>query len=532
VPEVIEYDHSEARGAQPECGVFAVHAPSDEWAVGQVAVEGIELLQNRGRDAAGVAIFGFEEETSDVDTGPVPAEPIPTETAPTLASMLVKAPGLVPSVFPDKGESLDKAIPRGHAAMGQVRYSTYGDESGIQPQERDGFKFEHNGELTNILQVVEEYGVAVPEGASDSYLAADCIEVELKRNGGDLAKAVRTVCSMLEGGFGIVVSDGETTIGVRDPSGLKPLSVAQWHDGPFTIASEDRALGVNLTWTRGDLRPGLKKEIGPGQMVILDGQRIEWSSLDVGEIEPKLCPLEWVYFAHPDTELSQNTESGPKPVWSVREALGRDLALEEKEAMRLGREDPNAYYKDGIRHIKPDMILSIPRSSKPSADGIAEVMEVPHLDDVILKEDGTRVFILPTQKERDQAAEQIFYLNPERKEVLRDAVVYVDDDSLVRGTNAKAIIALLWEAGVKAIHLRIPSPPIIKGCFYGVHIRQPLIADGKTVQEIAEDLGVDSLRYGTKKGLAQAIGVPLGQLCMGCMDGDYHIAVPDQDIAA
>ncbi len=471
--------------AREACGVFGVYAPGRS--VAHLVFDGLYALQHRGQESAGMAV-------SDGDLITV-----------------MKDMGLVTTVFDErKLRGL-----RGHLAIGHTRYSTAGASDWMHAQPayrgvgRAGFGLAHNGNLTNTAELGESAGMLPGLVSSDSDLVAELLgrafppedpdspPEDRGRPGEDLEAALLSVVPTLEGAFSLVLLDADRLIGVRDPNGFRPLCLgrleptAEFGTG-WVLASESPALDViGATFIR---------ELEPGEMVVIDGDGVRSQApFAVERLDPKLCIFEFVYFARPDTRLYGNEVHG------ARRRMGELLATQ--------------------RPVDADMVMGVPDSGVPAAEGYAVGSGIPYGQGLVKNRYIGRTFIAPTQAERTSGVRR--KLNPLRENIAGKRLVVVDD-SIVRGTTPKAMVAMLREAGAREVHLRISSPPFRWPCFYGLDTpdRDQLLAATRTPAEMADYLGVDSLEFLTLENLVAAIGTPGAGFCNACMTGDYPVPVP------
>ena len=420
---------------------------------------------------------------------------------------VVKDMGLVTTVFDERTIA---CLP-GVLAIGHTRYSTTGASEwrNAQPVFRGvgsaGFALGHNGNLTNTADLAEEAGMLPGVVASDSDLMTELLAVALADagpgatgplGGGPLEGALRAVLPSLRGAFSLVLMDEHRVFGVRDPHGLRPLCLGRF--GPaeapegWALASESPALDiVGATFVR---------DVAPGELVVIDadGPRsaVLWPD---GEVEPHLCIFEFVYFARPDTRLYGHEVHG------ARRRMGELLATQ--------------------RPVEADMVMGVPESGVPAAEGYARRSGIPYGQGLVKNRYIGRTFITPGQKARADGVRR--KLNPLRENIAGKRIVVVDD-SLVRGTTQRAVVAMLRDAGAAAVHLRVSSPPLMWPCFYGIDIpdQQQLVAAGRSTDEIAAYLGVDSLEYLTLEHLVEAIDAPGAGFCSACLTGTYPVPVP------
>jgi amidophosphoribosyltransferase len=458
-------------GPKDACGVFGVYAPGQP--VANLAYLGIYALQHRGQESAGIAVSDGETIT------------------------VVKDMGLVTQVFDER-----KLTPlEGHLAIGHVRYSTTGSSTwrNAQPVYRSvaeaGFSLGHNGNLTNTEDLAAELGMLPGVLTSDSELIGELLageyEDETRSDGRDLESALVKVLPRLAGAFSLVLMDEAHLFGVRDPQGFRPLVLGR-SDGGWVIASETCALDlVGAHYVR---------DVEPGEMVAIDANGVR--SIRFAEARPKLCVFEFVYIARPDTQLYGHS------VHSARQRMGEELA----------RQAP----------VQADMVMPVPESGVPAAQGFARESGIPYGDGFVKNRYVGRTFIQPSQKQRGTAVR--LKLNPLRDNIKGKRLVVVED-SIVRGTTTRQIIALLREAGATEVHFRVSSPPYRWPCFYGLDTgkRSDLLAADMELGDIQRILDVDSLHYLDLNRLIAATGSPAEGFCTACFTGDYPVPVPEYD---
>jgi amidophosphoribosyltransferase len=462
------------------CGVFGVYAPGQS--VANLAYLGLFALQHRGQESAGIAVSDGETIT------------------------VVKDMGLVAQVFNEN----NLAPLRGHLAIGHDRYSTTGSSNwrNAQPIYRSvadaGFALAHNGNLTNTPTLAAELGMLPGVGSAsalgadsttDSDLVAECIVHAYpdaqRGDGRDLERALRIVLPKLEGAFSFTLMDEAHLVGVRDPHGFRPLVLGRI-EGGWVLASETAALDI--------VGAHFVRDVEPGEMVIIDATGVR--SFRYAEANPKLCLFEFVYFARPDSQLyGQN-------VHMARQRMGEALA----------RQAP----------AEADMVMPVPESGIPAAQGFARISGIPYGDGLVKNRYVGRTFIQPEQRQRGVGVR--LKLNP-LPEVIRGKRIVVVDDSIVRGTTTKALVAMLREAGAAEIHFRVSSPPYRWPCFYGMDTgkRSTLLAADMSVGEIRDYLDVDSLSYLELDGLIGATGAATESFCTACLTGEYLTEIPEAD---
>lgn len=464
------------------CGIVGLYAPGEK--TSNLAYLGLFALQHRGQESAGIAVSDGETIT------------------------VVKDMGLVATVFDER-----KLAPLdGHIAIGHVRYSTTGTShwQNAQPLYRSvgdtGFAISHNGNLTNTaalavslgqlpgLELRESPGI---DSTSDSDLVAELITHYLPQDidsiHGDerhLESAILKVLPQLEGAFSMVFSDEAHVIGVRDPLGFHPLVLGKLDSG-WALASETSALDI--------MGAHFVRDIEPGEMVVIDANGVH--SQRFADATPKLCVFEFVYFARPDSLLYNQS------VHAVRQRMGEELA----------RQAP----------ANVDMVMPVPESGVPAAQGYAREIGIPYGDGVVKNRYVGRTFISPDQKQRGLGVKM--KLNPIRENIEGKKLVVIDD-SIVRGTTTKALIAMLREAGAAEIHFRVSSPPYRWPCFFGIDTgsRSELLAANMSVGEICEYIGADSLAYLEADAMIRATDSPADAFCTACLTGQYAVHLEDE----
>jgi amidophosphoribosyltransferase len=449
------------------CGVFGVYAPGQP--VATLTFFGLFALQHRGQESAGIAVSDGETIT------------------------VVKDMGLVTQAFDER-----RLAPlQGHLAIGHVRYSTTGTSTwgNAQPVYRStgdaGFAVGHNGNLTNTAELAAELGINPNRLGSDSDVMAELLARAYadspRSDGRDLEAPLEQVLPRLRGAFSLVLMDDARLIGVRDPHGFRPLVLGRL-EGGWVLASETCALDI--------VGAHPVREIEPAEMIVIDASGVRSQRYD--EPNPKLCLFEFVYFARPDSELySQN-------VHAARQRMGEELA----------RQAP----------VAADMVMPVPESGVPAAQGFARASGIPYGDGLVKNRYVGRTFIEPTQNLRGMGVR--LKLNPLPENIAGKRLVVVDD-SIVRGTTTRQIVAMLRDAGAREVHMRVSSPPYRWPCFYGMDTsrRSELLAADLSVGEIADYLGVDSLSYLDLPRLLTATGAPPTSFCTACLSGDYPVPV-------
>ncbi len=429
---------------------------------------GLFALQHRGQESAGIAV-------SDRDNLTV-----------------YKDLGLVAQVF---DESILAGL-TGSLAIGHTRYSTTGSNSweNSQPVFRhlgaNGIALAHNGNLTNTSDLATHLG---PLAAStDSELMTEAIGRAMSNEGLSFEDALEATLPTFDGAFTLAIMDRTTLVGVRDPHGFRPLCLGRLEES-WVIASETAALDI--------LGAEFIRQVAPGEMVVIDEDGPH-SRFPFADARPRLCIFEFVYFARPDSTLLGQT------IHSTRQEMGR----------RLARQAP----------IEADITVPVPESGIPAAQGYAEVSGIPYTDGIVKNRYVGRTFIEPAQAMRDRGVRM--KLNAMPGIVAGKRVVLVDD-SIVRGSTTRQLVALMRDAGATEVHLRISSPPYRWPCFYGMDTgdRSTLLAADRSIAEIADGLDVDSLVYLDLENLIQATNANADAFCTACLSGEYPTDVPITD---
>jgi amidophosphoribosyltransferase len=446
------------------CGVFGIYGPERD--VARLSYFGLFALQHRGQESAGIAVS---------DRGRL---------------TVLRDMGLVTQVF---SEQKLRGL-RGQVAIGHSRYSTTGSThwTNAQPIVQHGrartVALGHNGNLTNTgelrAQLVEQ-GVRL-HSTSDTEVIAALIAHDER----PLEEAVAATMARIEGAFSAVVLSEGKLIGFRDPDGIRPLALGRLDDD-WLLASESCAFDL--------LGAEFEREVAPGELVVID----EDGCRSVQAVEPKregaLCIFEFIYFARPDSKLRGI------------ELHGARIRMGE----RLAEEAP----------VEADLVMPIPDSGTPAAIGFARASGIPFAEGLIKNRYVGRTFIQPDQALREHGIKTKF--NP-LAEVAGKRVVVVDD-SIVRGSTTRQIVAMLFEAGALEVHVRVSSPPILSPCFYGIDMadEDELVAAGRSVEDVREEIGASSLAYLSLEGLQEATRRPGNTFCRACLTRSYPTRIPD-----
>ncbi|HWG52865.1 MAG TPA: amidophosphoribosyltransferase [Gemmatimonadaceae bacterium] len=454
-----------------KCGVFGVYVPGLDGAeVARLVHTGLWTLQHRGQESTGISV-------SDGAT-------IRTH----------KGQGLVAHVYDEA--SLRRLV--GRIAIGHNRYSTSGGDGlrHAQPVTSPAnlLALAHNGNLPNVAplsRALADAGMDIT-GANDSELMHAALERELAR-GARLEDAVRACFPLFTGAFSLALLTPGVMAAARDVGGIRPLALGRIGEG-YVVSSETCAIdAVGGTVVR---------DVRPGELVMIDEQGVHSVQLAPGR--EQLDIFEFVYFARPDSVLLG------RRVNEVRRQFGMQLAREHT--------------------VQADVVIPVPDSGVPAAIGYASETGIA-LDVGLVKNRYIhRTFIQPAQSLRESGVRM--KLNP-IAEVLRGRRVAVVDDSVVRGTTARQIVAMLRHAGAREVHYLVSSPPVKFPDIYGIDLPNAadLVAARMSVEQIRQSIGADSLTYLSYDGMIAATGLPDERFCTSCFSGIYpldvsHGAVP------
>jgi amidophosphoribosyltransferase len=458
--------------------VFGAWCPGED--IGKLAYYGLYALQHRGQESAGIAVSDGTR------------------------IVVFKDMGLVAQVFDESALSSLS----GHIAIGHCRYSTSGSSvwRNAQPTFRAtssaSLALGHNGNLINTLELAAMIGdgavstsPAGLEGTSDTDVLTALFASPPggQADGGVEAAALATL-PLVRGAFSLVFMDENTLYAARDPQGFRPLVLGRLRGesrraGGWVVASETAALDI--------VGAAFVREIEPGELVSIDERGVR--SCTFAAARPSGCLFEYVYLARPDTTIAG------RGVQATRVEVGRRLAAEHP--------------------ADADLVIPVPESGTPAAIGYAQASGIPYGQGLVKNSYVGRTFIQPSQTIRERGIK--LKLNPLRDVIAGQRVVVVDD-SIVRGSTQRAIVAMLREAGAAEVHVRISSPPVAWPCFYGIDFatREELIAGRSSVTQITASIGADSLGYISLDGLIAATTLPGDRLCHACFDGQYPVPVP------
>ncbi|MBI2858090.1 MAG: amidophosphoribosyltransferase [Chloroflexi bacterium] len=444
------------------CGVFGVYAPGED--VARLTFFGLFALQHRGQESAGIA-------TAD------------GRNIKCYARM-----GLVSQVFSE--ESLSGLV--GHIAIGHNRYSTTGSSRicNAQPilagKAPAAIALAHNGNIINSNFLQEELvqkGFKF-ESSTDSEVIANLI---VSSTESDWVGKIRYAMRRLQGAYSMVIMTDRSLFAVRDPFGVRPLCLGTI-EGGWVIASETCALDhIGATFVR---------EIEPGEIVSISAGMLK--SYPGESTRKATCIFEYIYFARPDSVINDRL------IYPARQAMGAGLA----------REHP----------VDADLVMGVPDSATAAGIGYAKQSGLTLTEGLIKNRYVGRTFIEPDQRIRDLGVKLKFNSLPQ---LLSGKRLVVVDDSIVRGTTTPSVIRMLRRAGAREVHMRVCAPPIRYPCFLGVDMatQRELIAARKSIPEICEFIGADTLGYLSIEGLLEAVALPRKLFCLACFTGDYPIPV-------
>ena len=448
-----------------ECGIVGAYIPEEN--VAQTLFFGLFALQHRGQESAGIATSKGER-------------------------IGIKAKmGLVSQVF--REETLS-GLP-GHLGIGHTRYSTMGGskEYNAQPLLANGQRGQiavgHNGNVINAadlrIEMAEEFGATFNKTSDTEVIA----ELFAKAPGANWFEVSAYAMRRLKGAYSLVIMTKDQLIAVRDPIGIRPLCLGTLNGG-WVVASETAALD--------NLGAEFVRELEQGETLVIDKDGVKSKIWSGARSNHAMCIFEQIYFARPDS------------------ILNGELAYETRR--RLGA----AVYRE--HPVDADIVVGIPDSSTPHAVGLAAAAKIPYVEAIIRNRYVGRTFIQPDQHSRSQGVKTKFNA---MRGVVEGKRLLVVDDSIVRSTTVTRIVKMLRKAGAKEIHMRVASPPIKSTCHFGVDMATlgELVAYNKTVDEIRDYIGADSLAYLSVEGLLQAVRAPDKTYCNGCLTGKYPIPV-------
>ena len=453
-----------------ECGVFGIYDKAGTEDVAVAVYSALYALQHRGQESCGMAVNEDGVITGHRDLG------------------------LVNEVFtPQVMETMRK--PEARMATGHVRYATAGSRvrANAQPMivrhGRGTMALCHNGNLTNAIQLrnaLENEG-AIFHGSSDTEVICYLLtRNRLKHK--SIEQAVSATMEQLEGAYSLIIMSSTKLIAVRDPRGYRPLCIGTLPGGGYAFASESCALDA--------VGAALLRDVEPGEIVVADANGLRSIKDHCSRKPSQMCVFEYIYFARPDSTIEGCS------VHEARMQAGRFLAQEHP--------------------VDADVVIGVPDSGLDAALGYAEASGIPYGIGFIKNKYIGRTFIQGNQKQRENSVR--IKLNVIASTV-RDKRVVLIDDSIVRGTTSARIIKLLRDAGAKEVHFRVSAPPFKYPCYFGTDIpdQKLLVATGRTVDQINEIIGADTLGYLSTEHVVQlAPGAGCG-FCTACFTGQYAV---------
>ncbi len=458
-----------------ECGVFGIY-DLDGKDVAASIYYGLFALQHRGQESCGIAVSETNGPKGKVSS--------------------FKGMGLVNEVF--TGEELDQM--KGDIGVGHVRYSTAGASTreNAQPLVLNYVKgtlaLAHNGNLINAPELREElaYSGAIFQTTIDSEVVAYHIARE-RVNTKDVESAVLNAMKKIKGAYSLVIMSPRKLIGARDPYGFKPLCIGK-RENAYIITSETCALET--------LGAEYIRDIEPGEVVTITKNGIKSdTSMCLPKEQQARCIFEYIYFARPDSHIDGVS------VYGSRIRAGKFLAMDSP--------------------VEADIVVGVPESGNAAAMGYAMESGIPYGTAFVKNGYVGRTFIKPKQSTRESSVK--IKLNVLREAVAGKRVIMIDD-SIVRGTTSDRIVKMLREAGATEVHMRVSSPPFLWPCYFGTDVpaREQLIAYNRSVEEICQMIGADSLGYLRIERLKELVdGL---DICEGCFTGNYPMEPPKDDI--
>jgi amidophosphoribosyltransferase len=424
-------------------------------------------LQHRGQESAGIAVSDGNE------------------------LRVFKQMGLLSQIFT---EDVLAELP-GYLSVGHTRYSTtgssvvYNAQPLLETSEIGTFALAHNGNLVNTEALRRQLPPQVAEATdSDSDVMAKLLTL---MEHGDMEERIADLMQRCVGAFSIVLATERQLFGFRDPWGVRPLCIGRYGDG-WMIASESCALNT--------VGAELLREVEPGEIIIIDERGLRSRKVQTVH-KPANCIFEYIYFSRPDTLYAGHE------LYLARYQMGRAIA----------RECP----------VEADVVIGVPDSATAAAIGYADESGLPYIEGLIKNRYIGRTFISPDQTMRSQGVKLKF--NPLVANLEGKRIVLVDD-SIVRGTTTRQLVAMLRRCGAREVHVRLTCPPMRHPCFLGVDTAtyDQLIAANFSVPEICKAINADSLGYLSEEGLVASTGRPRTDFCMGCFTGRYPDGIHEQ----
>ncbi len=454
-----------------ECGIFGIYTKEEQKELTSITCIGLSALQHRGEESCGIAINKDKNIYYHKDIG------------------------LVSDVF---SKQVQDSLPEGKMAIGHVRYSTTGisKKENAQPMvvrhKKGNLAIVHNGNLTNAVELkkeLEENGAIFTTTSDTEIICHIIVRERLKTN--SIEQAVKNTMKIIKGAYSLLIMSSAKMIAVRDPQGFRPLCIGNLGED-IILASESCALDI--------MGAKFQRDINPGEIVVVSDNEVKSENFLPNE-KKGLCVFEYIYFSRPDSTIDGIN------VHIFRENAGRYLAKQSK--------------------VDADIVAGVPDSGIDAALGFSKESKIPY-DIVFIKSKYIgRTFIQNTQNKRKKLVN--LKLNPLKQTVKGKKIVLVDD-SIVRGTTITRIIKTLKDAGALEVHIRVASPPFVDVCYFGTDVdkKDNLIANQKTIEEIREYIGADSLEFLSLESLREiSKECKVDGLCEGCFTGKYPIEVPE-----
>ena len=454
-----------------ECGVFGIYS-KDTMDVASQTYFALYALQHRGQESCGIVVN---------DKGILSYH---------------KDLGLVPDVF---NEGNLRKLGMGNIAIGHVRYSTTGksNRSNAQPlvvrHIKGPMAIAHNGNLVNARDLREKYELngGIFHNTNDTEVISYAI-TEQRLIQPSIEKAVEQAMYKFKGAYSLVIMSPKKLIAARDPQGFRPLCMGETETGAIVFASESCALdSIGARFIR---------DVEPGEIIIVDKNGAHSLKTHCGQ-KTSMCVFEYVYIARPDSVIEGSS------VHQARLNAGK----------KLWQESP----------VEADVVVGVPDSGLDAALGFSMASGIPYGVGFIKNRYVGRTFIQPSQSQRSNSVRIKLNLI---KDVVKGKRVVLIDDSIVRGTTSARIVNLIREAGATEVHMRISSPPFTNPCYFGIDIdsKENLIACQMSIEEIAKEIGADSLGYLSIEGVKNIAENAKCNFCTGCFTGEYPIRVPKE----
>ncbi|MDD7363576.1 MAG: amidophosphoribosyltransferase [Peptoniphilus sp.] len=442
------------------CGVIGICSKSN---VSTSLFYGMNSLQHRGQEAAGMAVYDGEE------------------------IRRTRSMGLVIDAFTE--EKL-RELP-GTIGIGHVRYATASGSHDYNIQPLMGFiggemiALASDGNLVNyqiLRERLEEEGMMF-QTTSDTEVILYLIT---RYYDGDIVEAIKKTMKVIRGAYSVTALVKDKVVAFRDPHGFRPFVLGRDGDDVI-VASENAAIEI--------IGGEMTRNVEAGEILVIDGTGIHSDRFE-SEATARNCIFEYVYFAR------------------------NDATLDDINAYTFRRRCGEILWEEAPCDV--DLVVPVPDSGIPSAIGYAQAAGIPYGEGLVKNRYMGRTFIKPTQKEREMAVK--LKLNP-LVDVVKGKSIVLLDDSIVRGTTSRNLIKRLRDAGAREVHMRITSPPVAYSCYYGIDTpnRKNLIAANQSIQEIEENIGADSLAFISLEGLAKAGKKDVSEYCTACFDGDYPV---------